>query len=103
MKKPEEIKKGIVEAIEEVSWVVEGGDAHDLQDACDKAHASMADALAIIEQLERERDAAVAELKGYGCASCKYLMFPSTYTCGEKCIDFCNWEWHGVKEENHDN
>lgn len=55
MKTPDEIKKGIVEAIDEVSWVVEGGDAHDLQDACDKAHASMADALALIDQLEREK------------------------------------------------
>lgn len=55
MKTSEKIKNGIVEAIDEVRWVVEGGDAHDLQDACDKAHASMADALALIEQLEREK------------------------------------------------
>lgn len=52
MKTPEEIKKGLVEAIEEASWVVEGGDAHDLIDAVEKAHASMADALAYIQQLE---------------------------------------------------
>ena len=52
MKKPDEIKKGLVEAIEEASWVVEGGDAHDLVDAVEKAHASMADALAYIQQLE---------------------------------------------------
>lgn len=60
-KTPDEIKKGIVEAIEEVSWVVEGGDAHDLQDACDKAHASMADALALIEQLELQNALLTAE------------------------------------------
>ena len=87
-----------MEAIEEASWVVEGGDAHDLQDACDMAHASMADALAYIKQLEsndsqvkktlsdngfasleaflqaynqvkKERDAAVADLKE-ACAGC---------------------------------
>lgn len=46
MKTPKEIKKGLIEAIEEASWVVEGGDAHDLMDAVYKAHASMADALA---------------------------------------------------------
>ena len=54
MKSADEIKKGLVETIEECAWVVEGGDAHDLQDACDKAHASMADALALIQQLEAE-------------------------------------------------
>ena len=54
MKTAEEIKKGLVEAIEEASWVVEGGDAHDLIDAVDKAHASMADALAYIRQLEAQ-------------------------------------------------
>lgn len=54
MKTPDEIKKGLVEAIEEASWVVEGGDAHDLIDAVEKAHASMADALACIQQLEYE-------------------------------------------------
>ena len=54
MKTAEEIKKGLVEAIEEASWVVEGGDAHDLIDAVDKAHASMADALAYIQQLEAQ-------------------------------------------------
>lgn len=56
MKKPEEIKKGLVEAIDEANWVVEGGDAHDLIDAVEKAHASMADALAYIRQLERSYD-----------------------------------------------
>lgn len=54
MKKPEEIKKGLVEAIEEASWAVEGGDAHDLIDAVENAHASMADALAYIQQLEAQ-------------------------------------------------
>lgn len=57
------------------------------------------DTLALIEQLERERDEAVAELKGYGCTYCKYLMRPSKHKCGKKCVDFCNWEWCGVKME----
>ena len=54
MKTPEEIKKGLIEAIEETSWVVEGGNAHDLIDACEMAHASMADALAYIQKLEAQ-------------------------------------------------
>ena len=71
MKSPEEIKKGLVEAIEETAWVVEGGDAHDLQDACDMAHASMADALALIQQLEAERDAAVRDCGCFPCQTCE--------------------------------
>ena len=58
-------------------------------------------ALAYIEQLERERDAVVAELKGYGCTYCKYLMRQSKHKCGKKCVDFCNWEWCGVKKEKN--
>lgn len=54
LKTNEEIKKEISETMEELSWVVEGGDAHDLQDACDKAHACLADTLALIERLESE-------------------------------------------------
>lgn len=65
MKTPDEIKKGIVEAIDEVSWVVEGGYAHDLQDACDKANASMADALAYIEQLETDNEMLMGMVKGH--------------------------------------
>lgn len=54
MKTPKEIKKGFIDAMEDASWVVEGGDAHDLIDAVEKAHASMADALACIERLEAQ-------------------------------------------------
>jgi len=52
MKTPEEIKKGLVEAIEDASCVVEYGDAHDLIDAVEKNHVIMADAIAYIQQLE---------------------------------------------------
>jgi len=54
LKTNEEIKKEISKTMEELSWVVEGGDAHDLQDACDKAHACLADTLALIERLESD-------------------------------------------------
>ena len=54
LKTNEEIKKEISETMEELSWVVEGGDAHDLQDACVKAHACLADTLALIERLESD-------------------------------------------------
>jgi hypothetical protein len=64
MKTPCDIKNELVEAITEVSWVVESGDAHDLQDACDLAHESMDDALALIQQLQddnAEKDKRIQE------------------------------------------
>ena len=54
-----------------------------------------ADALAYIQQLERERDALLKDLKATDpCDNCKH--------CGDNCKD-CeedeHWEWRGVKEE----
>lgn len=103
---PEEIKRGLVDAIEEASWVVEGGDAHDLIDAVEKAHASMADALAYIQQLEHERDAAVEQLRrGYReCTSCKFSEDTpeNNKVCGECRVTddllYSNWQWRGVQE-----
>lgn len=54
LKTNEEIKKEISEVMEELSWVVKGGDAHDLQDACDKAHVCLADTLSLIASLESD-------------------------------------------------
>lgn len=53
------------------------------------------DALAYIQQLERERDALLKDLKATDpCDNCKH--------CGDNCKD-CeedeHWEWRGVKEE----
>ena len=113
MKTPDEIKKGLVEAMEETSWVVEGGDAHDLQDACDMAHASMADGLAYIKQLEQENKLLLDYLKFYGrCENCKHVdrvikeadgtrLCPEDLTC-HRCEMACpcagcnymsNWEF----------
>lgn len=52
MKKPEEIKKGLVEAVAEMFWATKDGDDNDMRRACGMAHTSMADALAYIQQLE---------------------------------------------------
>lgn len=54
MKSPDEIKKALIDAMETASWVVVGGDAHDLLDAVDQLHASCADALAYINDLEAD-------------------------------------------------
>lgn len=100
---PEEIKKGLVEAIEEASWVVEGGDAHDLIDTVEKAHVSMAYALTYIQQLERERDMAVDDIEcGICCETCAHYDTPSSdqpcATCNKGWAKHGNWQWHGVQE-----
>ncbi len=112
MKTHDEIKKGLVEAIEEASWVVEGGDAHDLIDAVELAHVSMADALALIQQLERERDAAVEELKKFNCASCIHEELQADEEPCARCnrnwiceiskdLRKSHWQWRGVQEVEH--
>lgn len=53
-----------------------------------------------IAQVERERDAAEADLRLYaGCKVCKFgdLKFPND--CMD-CIRMCNWQWRGVCPEN---
>lgn len=54
MKTPDEIKRDMIECMEDASCVVEYGDAHDLIDAVEKAHATMADGLSLIRRLERD-------------------------------------------------
>ena len=54
LKTNEEIKKEISEAMEELSWVIEGGDLRDLQNACHKAYACLADTFSLIERLESD-------------------------------------------------
>ena len=120
VKTPCDIKNELVEAITEVSWVVESGDAHDLQDACDLAHESMDDAFNLIEQLEAdnaqlnrcienmtdklnaandeiaqlqaERDAALADFKLYRERNIKG-------ECGVYACDLCK---HGGRYEELD-
>lgn len=50
-------------------------------------------ALAYIEQLERERDAAVAILRSMHCDTCihdEHDLIPNE--CLD-CVNYCNWEW----------
>lgn len=53
-------------------------------------------------QLERERDAAVETIKEEtGCRYCAKYTFTEDYVSNDclDCINKCNWEWRGVKEE----
>lgn len=100
MKKPEEIKKGLVEAIEEASWVVEGGDAHDLIDAVENAHASMADALTYIQQLEAQVPRWIPVEERLPATDDDVLIvtnneFGTGYEVGQGYYDICDEEWFG--------
>ena len=97
---PEEIKKGLeccsVDGLScsNCSYCV----------SCDAdIHALERDALAYIQQLERERDAAVDEIFKT-CSNCKHEKLG--YGVGPcppieeyvKMIDCSNWQWRGVQE-----
>lgn len=66
------------------------------------------DALAYIQQLERERDAAVADLKSvvasnyYSGKYCKYCKYNEPDgQCHHRCIPYSSewgWEWRGAQE-----
>ena len=74
-----------------------------------------ADTLALIQQLERERDAAVEQLKQADkenlleCTHCKHNVRCSEILLGcndcdnsecpcSTCVDLSNWQWRGVQE-----
>lgn len=117
---PEEIKNGL-------STCTQSGDCPNCPYETDcKEHAesgdnlwlgepAMADALAYIQQLERERDAAVEQLKAvdvnsyFECAHCKReeLCNSPVWLCNDcdneecpchTCTDGSNWQWRGVQE-----
>ena len=53
-----------------------------------------------LAQAERERDAAVIDLRLYaGCKVCKHGDFEFTHECMDCSYDNNNWEWRGVCEE----
>ena len=58
------------------------------------------DALALIHQLEAERDAAVENIRG-DCVYCSHLcedmVAPSCFDCANK--GYYRWEWRGVQKE----
>lgn len=99
MKTPEEIKKGLECC--SISHDYCGTECPYNCYANGSAKLSLLkDALAYIQQLEREKDAAVADLRIYaGCKVCKFgdLKFPND--CMD-CIRMCNWQWRGVCAEN---
>lgn len=109
MKTPEEIKKGLAEA-PHVKYVVDDQSRDDVHYERygvaigyilrDQIYTYITQIESRLAQVERERDAAVADLRIYaGCKVCKFgdLKFPND--CMD-CIRMCNWQWRGVCEEN---
>lgn len=60
------------------------------------------DALALIQQLESERDAIMQDMNK-NCTSCKHsgMNNPDNpcYKFEEQCRDYSNWQWRGVQKE----
>ena len=101
MKTPEEIKKGL----ECCTHATCNGCPY-AQDGC-ATNREMIDALEYIQQLERERDAAVEDLEtmGEARAYCDTCLHNNTNHKEEPCISCMsgylinNWQWRGVEVE----
>lgn len=64
------------------------------------ARAEAAEARA--EKAEKERDAAVSDLRGCAiesCAECMYCLYRTAKSFCWNCTDGSNWKWKGQKEE----
>ena len=97
MKTPDEIKKGL-------AMCTHGADCSQCPYTlyeCSKNQMEQ-DALAYIRQLEAERDAAVNDVSLFpDCGTCKYNPRKKGYIPNDcdDCVNHCNWQWRGVKEE----
>ena len=103
MKTPEEIKKGLeccYTALKDPYFACKGCPYGDMR-VCDGDMGL--DALAYIQQLERERDAMFRDLqrKSFGCDKCKHYLVKSRQLCAlplsERNHEFRCWEWRGME------
>lgn len=97
MKTPDEIKRNIITCMElNMEYFMPG--------ATQKA---FGDALALIQQLEAERDELIEAIKEWSPFDafplpCKFCKNVKEAFCGEKCKwcrEYNNFEWHGVQKE----
>ena len=92
---PDEIKKGLA-CSEKRYCIYESCPYYSIDDLFECLEKSREDALAYIQQLERERDAAVEDLaENRRCETCKHYS-PGYFCMG--CRRGDKWEWRGVQE-----
>ena len=90
---PEEIKEGLEYCVSES--VLSCDECPYAGKPCDSMQ-MLKDALAYIQQLERERDAAVSDLENNKrCETC--INYTPGYFC-LGCKQGSNWQWRGVQE-----
>lgn len=111
---PEEIKKGLECCMFDSEGLCNCDECPYVDDGCIYEMLNK-DAIAYIRQLERERDAAVEQLKAvdvssyFECAHCKHeeLCDLPVWPCNDcdneecpchTCSDGSNWQWRGVQE-----
>ena len=86
---------------EEMLEILRGKVLHESAEETQQRLNEIADAM---EQIVRERDAAVESLKSkYECVDCKWWNV-KTQDCDDLCHECCNfnelhWEWRGVQDE----
>ncbi len=116
MKTSEEIKKGLEHCEKEMCKKCPYEADCNMEDAftvlsfdaialIQQLEAENAELLEKVKQLERERDAAVADLATiHKCEPCKHRT-SNSYISNEclDCVNFCNFEWRGPCEENTEN
>lgn len=71
---------------------------NDLKRAAD----AITELLARTEKAEKERDAAVKDLRGVAiesCAECMYCLYRTAKSFCQNCQDGSSWRWRGIKEE----
>lgn len=111
MKTPDDIKKGLECCINDSFGCSEKCPYfNSLSNGVDCAVKMHSDSFAYIQQLERERDAAVEAIE-HTCATCKHYYYNSAdgSDCKYDCLegeDGCHngntrWEWRGVEEDEH--
>ena len=83
---------------DDVLWVRETRGIPAIEELLARAEAAEARA----EKAEKERDAAVSDLRGCAiesCAECMYCLYRTAKSFCGNCTDGANWKWKGQKEE----
>jgi len=105
MKRPDEIKKGLECCMDYQSCTEYGEPKCPYNDVKECVDTLLADALAYIQHLEAERDAAVEDMTNivmkYGEAYCEYCEWLDKRSCIGRCWTHNEgFKWRGVQKED---